>query len=84
MITEIGIVAGEIIHLLEETKRPLRLVEVEILINQPVIVVDMALGWLIREHYVRVVNMCADKYLFLSDQKTKAIAGCYAEVCNLN
>lgn len=68
MIIEIGIIAGEIIQMMEKSKRPLRLLEIEIMVDHPLRMVDMALGWLIRENFVRVINMGGEKFLFLSDK----------------
>ena len=64
MMTEIGIVAGEIIDLLEKTNRPLTITEVKIFIDRPIDMIYMALGWLIRGNYVHVVTR-EEKYLFL-------------------
>lgn len=73
MITEIGIIAGEIIQLLEKADRPMRILEIEILIDYPVMMVDMALGWLIRERYVRVVNLAGEKFLSLTEKRLVTI-----------
>ena len=78
MITELGIIAGEIIQLLENSDRPMRILEVEILIDHPIMMVDMALGWLIREHYLRVVPMAGDRFLYLSN-KTAPLDECRSE-----
>lgn len=67
MVIEIGIVAGEIIDLLERTQRPMRMLELEILIDHPVTIVDMALGWLIREHHVKVVRLAGEKFILLPE-----------------
>lgn len=68
MIIEIGIIAGEIIQLMEKVKRPMRTLEIEILIDHPLRMVDMALGWLIRESFIRVLNLGGERYLFLSEK----------------
>lgn len=68
MIIEIGIIAGEIIQIMEKSKRPMRLLEVEIMVDHPLRMVDMALGWLIRENYIRVIILGGEKFLFLSDK----------------
>lgn len=68
MVIEIGIVAGEIIDLLEKAQRPMRMLELEILIDHPVTLVDMALGWLIREHYVKVVRLAGEKFILLPEE----------------
>lgn len=69
MKMEIGIIAGEVIQLLESSDRPMRILEVEILIDHPVMMVDMALGWLIRENYLRVVPIAGEKFLCLSNKQ---------------
>lgn len=68
MIIEIGIVAGEIIQLMERSQRPMKMLEVEILIEHPLRMIDMALGWLIRENFIRIMNLGGEKFLYLSDK----------------
>lgn len=68
MIIEIGIVAGEIIQLMERSHRPMKMLEVEILIEHPLRIIDMALGWLIRENFIRVMNLGGERFLYLSDK----------------
>lgn len=68
MIIEIGIIAGEIIQLMEKSQRPMRMLEIEIMIDHPLRMVDMALGWLIRENFVRVINLGGERFLYLSDK----------------
>lgn len=63
MILEIGVVAGEIIELIDKSERSLTLSEVLILLNRPIDIIYMALGWLIREHYVRVFDAGGEKRL---------------------
>ena len=69
MVTQIGIIAGEIIQLLEKTNRPMTLLEVEIFTDHPLRLVDMALGWLIRECYVRIIHLGGEYCIFLTDKK---------------
>jgi len=52
MITEIGIVAGEILELLEDEVRPWSLREIQIHLDEPLDVVMMSVGWLLREKYL--------------------------------
>ncbi len=54
--------------MMERSKRPMRLLEIEIMVDHPLRMVDMALGWLIRENFVRVINMVGEKFLFLSEK----------------
>lgn len=54
MITEIGIVAGEIWHCLEKEPGELALAELARRINQPMELVLMSVGWLGREGHVIV------------------------------
>lgn len=68
MIIEIGIIAGEIIQLMEKSQRPMRMLEIEIMIDHPLRMIDMALGWLIRENFVRVINLGGERFLYLSDK----------------
>jgi hypothetical protein len=84
MIIEIGIIAGEIIQLMERSKRPMRVLEIEILTDHPLRLVDMALGWLIREHFVRVINLGGEKFLFLSDKGLNFAQGSHAQYAGVN
>ncbi|MCK5178967.1 MAG: winged helix-turn-helix domain-containing protein [Candidatus Omnitrophica bacterium] len=54
MITRLGIIAGEILTVLEKTKRPIDLEEVESLIEYSNDTIMMAFGWLIREGHIHV------------------------------
>lgn len=65
MIVEIGVVAREIIELIDKSKRSLTISEVLILINRPIDIVYMALGWLIREHFVGVFHAGDENFLFV-------------------
>ncbi len=64
MITEIGIVSGEILNLLDEKKHPLSVSEIKSHLDEPVDVINMSIGWLIRENYVRVARG-NEKYLLI-------------------
>lgn len=67
MITEIGIVSGEILNLLEEKKIPVSIDEIKSHLDEPMDVIYMSIGWLIREGYVRVTRG-GQKYLSLTTE----------------
>jgi hypothetical protein len=52
MMTRIGIVAGEILTLLERSNSPVTLKEIELHVDEPVDVILMSIGWLARESYI--------------------------------
>jgi len=54
MIMKIGIIAGEIISILEKENAPLTLVEIEMLVKESKDTVLMSMGWLIRERLVHI------------------------------
>ena len=54
MIMKLGVIAGEILTVLEKTQRPVCLEEVESLIEYSNNVILMAFGWLVREGYVYI------------------------------
>lgn len=62
MITEIGIVAGEILELLETKNRPLSIAEITFHLDEPVEMVTMSVGWLVRDQYVRIVRSKNGEY----------------------
>ena len=64
MITEIGIVSGEILNLLEDKRIPVGITEIQLYLDEPMDVIQMSIGWLIRENYVRV-SRGSEKYLSL-------------------
>lgn len=70
MIEQIDIVADEIMDLLEKSEKLLPLANVATLINQPLDVFYMAMGWLIREHYVGVNEFAGNKYVFKVNRQT--------------
>lgn len=59
MITEIGIIAGEIWHFLDK-KDEVKLSELVIGIERPRDIVLMSLGWLAREGHVILISENAD------------------------
>ncbi len=67
MITEIGLVSGEILEFLEEEDRPVSIEEIKCHLDEPMNVIDMSLGWLIRENYVRVIRD-GQQYLVLQKE----------------
>lgn len=54
MITEIGIISGEILDLLETKSVPLSIREIKFALDEPMDLINMSIGWLIREGYVNV------------------------------
>ena len=56
MITEIGIVAGDIWHFLETHNESATLEEITEEIGKPVEMVAMGLGWLAREGHITLGN----------------------------
>ena len=67
MITEIGIVSGAILNLLEVKKTPLSITEIKFYLNEPLDLINMSIGWLVRESYVRVIRE-DQKYFALADK----------------
>lgn len=67
MITEIEIIAGEILNLLEERKMPVSIPEIKFFLDEPVDLIDMGIGWLMRENCVGVVSE-NEKQLFLHEK----------------
>ena len=66
MITRLGIIAGEILIVLEEINRPITLDEVEHLISYPIELTLMAFGWLVREGHIHVQNRDNKLYICCS------------------
>ncbi len=54
MITEIGIVSGEILTALDEIDTPLDIQQLFLYVDAPQDVITMGIGWLIREGYVHL------------------------------
>ena len=52
MIMEIGIISGEILTLLEDMGKPMSLEEIKFHIDEPIEIIDMSVGWLVRESYI--------------------------------
>jgi hypothetical protein len=65
MITEIGIVSGEILELLEGEFRPWSIREIQEHLDEPLDVVMMSVGWLLREKYL-VENKGRELYVTLA------------------
>lgn len=55
MITQISIVSGEILTLLEETRVPIGVQEIASHLDEPQQMIHMSLGWLIRQGLVQIV-----------------------------
>jgi len=64
MITQIGLAAGEILNLFEQRNRPLSMTEIKFYLDVPVDLIYMAVGWLVREGYVRMTVKDDESYLF--------------------
>jgi len=62
MITEIGIVAGEIWHYLDEKNGEARFSELKDGVDRPKNTILMSLGWLAREGYVVVEQLPKEDY----------------------
>ena len=60
MITEIGIVSGEIRTLLEEADEPVTIRELELLLKENIGLIYMSLGWLAREGHIYIEEMRED------------------------
>lgn len=73
MITEIGIVSGQILMLLEGTQRRLLLQDIAPLLEKPDSIILMSIGWLIREGMIKG-EMC-NHYFFISLNKNKEATG---------
>jgi len=56
MITEIGIVSGKILDLLEDQRLPVSITEIKLRLDEPMDLIHMSIGWIIRENYVRVIR----------------------------
>lgn len=69
MITQIGIIAGDILNLIEKYRRPLSVTEIRRLLKSPVSLINMGIGWLIREQCVVVIAKDGHNYLHEFKQK---------------
>ncbi|MCK5579688.1 MAG: hypothetical protein KAJ18_00285 [Candidatus Omnitrophica bacterium] len=63
MITEIGVVCGEILTFLEKAGRPLNVEEIKTYSDKPYDLLLMAVEYLSREGYVRVKEGIKEEYL---------------------
>ncbi len=66
MFTQIGIVSGEILEFLEKKKTPISISEIKLNLDEPMDFINMAIGWLIRQQYVRMITNGNENYLSLS------------------
>jgi len=66
MIMKLGIIAGEILTILEDIKRPLCLKEVKTLIHYPDDIILMAFGWLVREGHIHIRQRDNNVYICCS------------------
>ncbi|MCR4336359.1 MAG: winged helix-turn-helix domain-containing protein [Candidatus Omnitrophica bacterium] len=64
MITEIGIIAGAILEFLEEKQSPVSITEIKLHLDEPRDLINMAIGWLIRENYVHIVRDGQEYFVF--------------------
>jgi len=62
MMTQIGIVSGEILTLFDEVDGPLTLKEIELRLNENRDDVLMSLGWLEREGYLKVEKFAGSEF----------------------
>jgi hypothetical protein len=63
MITQIGIVSGEILNLIDEKKRPVSISEIESHFEDEKELTYMSIGWLVREGHVHLVDKGKEKFL---------------------
>jgi len=63
MITQIGIISGEILNLIDKKKRPISFGEIRTNLDSQKDLTTMSIGWLIREKYVHLVKDGKEKYL---------------------
>ena len=68
MITKLGIVAGEILTVLEEKQKPVSLEEVEAKIQHSNDIILMAFGWLVREGHVHIRQKDDKLYICCSSE----------------
>ena len=66
MITKIGIVAGEILSLLEEADQPMNVAVFPSRLDAPTEIVLMSIGWLAREGYVHMAEKDGKLFIFRS------------------
>jgi hypothetical protein len=65
MITQIGIIAGKILLLLEESCSPLSIRQIKKALKEPEDMVCMSLGWLLRERYISEAMKEGEVYIGL-------------------
>jgi len=70
MITQIGIVAGEIWQLLE-TSRSMRLKDITSRLDRPDSLIYMSLGWLSREGHILLKGQDSDFKVTLREKETR-------------
>ena len=68
MIIRLGIIAGEILTLLEESEKPICVEEVKSLIQYPDDIILMAFGWLVREGHIHVRQKDNKRYICCSSE----------------
>jgi hypothetical protein len=72
MITKIGLVAGEILNLLEDRKIPMSISNIQLHLGEDSEIIFMAIGWLVREQHACIIFEGDEKCLALAASKSKA------------
>ena len=72
MFTRISIVAGKILDVLEDRVGPVTIKERDMIIDEPIAVITMSVGWLTRESYVVLRKKDEDYFIYLSSEVTPA------------
>ena len=63
MITEIEIISGKILHLIDEKKRPISIRELETHLESEKESTNKSINWLVQEGHVHLIKNGNDKYL---------------------
>lgn len=64
MVTQIGIVAGEILTILEEVNRPMSLKSFQNYLDETSLdMIMMSIGWLAREGYIHIETVDGDCFV---------------------
>lgn len=85
MIINIGIVSGEILNFLEVKKEPVSITEIKFHLDDPIELINMSIGWLIREKYVHLIRRGSEQYLaeVLEDDLSSEMAENIEHVMNI-
>lgn len=68
MFTRISIVAGKILDVLEDRVGPVTIRELDMIIDEPIAVINMSVGWLTRESYVILKEKNGDYHIYLASE----------------